>query len=219
MGFRVTASDITPAMLERVREGAAERGLKLQTRQHSAEALPYPDETLPGRLPRCAAPFFVSREFRKREWPGAEAGRLVSPDRWNGAGRRLGIGGMAASGREAARPEPQPAAAAPGMARALQRDGLSVQKVDVAYRKQPDLEWYFEAAATTKENQEKVRALIAAASEKVREQYRLAEEAGTIVWWWPMLTLVARNQRRFNRGRGARGFDPISWDSKGTLSL
>jgi hypothetical protein len=71
---------------------------------------------------------------------------------------------------------------------------LAVQSSQLQSLKQPDLEWYFAAANTPPENREKVRALIASASEHVRRVFRLADEDGKIVWWWPRLTLIARKK-------------------------
>jgi len=98
---------------------------------------------------------------------------------------------MAPSGRETPRPQPQPPARAPEWRTLCEQQGLVVQKLEVAFRKQPDLEWYFETAATPQENREKIRTLIATAAEPIRQHYRLAEEEGKITWWWPMLTLAA----------------------------
>jgi ubiquinone/menaquinone biosynthesis C-methylase UbiE len=192
-GFRVTASDLTPGMLERVREGAAERGLEIQTRQHSAEGLPYPDGTFDLVSCRVAPHHFSS--------PGdfvRESARVLKPGGW-----LLVIDGTV--------PDDSPEAEAwlhqvekfrdPSHNRLLpprewrglcEGHGLAVQRLDVAFRKQPDLEWYFETAATTPENREKVLSLIAGANEPIRREYRLGEEEGRIVWWWPMLTLLAR---------------------------
>ncbi|MGA3169808.1 MAG: class I SAM-dependent methyltransferase [Chthoniobacteraceae bacterium] len=76
-GFRVTASDLTPAMLERVREGAAERGLDIRTRQHSAEALPYPDATFDLVSCRVAPHHFSSPADFVRE-----SARVLKPGGW-----------------------------------------------------------------------------------------------------------------------------------------
>jgi len=192
-GLRVTASDLTPGMLERVREGAAERGLDVQTRQHSAEALPYPDGTFDLVTCRVAPHHFSS--------PGdfvSESARVLKPEGWF-----VVIDGTV--------PDDSPEAEAwlheveklrdpshnrlipPREWRAMcEQSGLAVEKLVIAYRKQPDLEWYFETAATSPENREKVRALIASATGPIREHYRLGEEEGKTVWWWPMLMLVAR---------------------------
>jgi ubiquinone/menaquinone biosynthesis C-methylase UbiE len=192
-GLRVTASDLTPAMLQRVQEGAAERGLEVQTREHSAEKLPYPDAMFDLVSCRVAPHHFSSPANFVRE--GA---RVLKPGGWF-----LIIDGTV--------PDDSPEAEAwlhqveklrdpshnrllpPREWRALcEQSGLIVQKLEVAFRKQPDLEWYFEAAATSPENRDKVRGLIAGASNPIRQHYRLAEEEGKTVWWWPMLTLLAQ---------------------------
>jgi ubiquinone/menaquinone biosynthesis C-methylase UbiE len=192
-GLRVTASDLTPAMLQRVREGAAERGLSIETRQHSAEALPYPDATFDLVTCRVAPHHFSSPADFVRE-----SARVLKPGGWF-----IVIDGTV--------PDDSPEAESwlhqveklrdPSHNRLLpprewrtlsEQNGLVVQKVDVAFRKQPDLEWYFETAATSSENREKVRALIASATDTIRQHYRLAEEDGKTVWWWPMLSLVAQ---------------------------
>jgi ubiquinone/menaquinone biosynthesis C-methylase UbiE len=191
-GFRVTASDLTPAMLERVSEGAAERGLDIRTRQHSAEALPYADASF--QLVACRV---APHHFSSPDDFVSESARVLKPGGWF-----LLIDGTV--------PDDSPEAEAwlhqveklrdPSHNRLLpprewrsvcDESGLVVQKMTVAFRKQPDLEWYFETAATTAENREKVRKLIAGATEPVRRHYALAEEEGKIVWWWPMLTLLA----------------------------
>jgi hypothetical protein len=69
---------------------------------------------------------------------------------------------------------------------------LRVEVCRLTPRKQPDLEWYFETAATPSANRAAVRDLIANAPESVRRLFRIGEEAGKTTWWWPMLTLVAR---------------------------
>jgi ubiquinone/menaquinone biosynthesis C-methylase UbiE len=192
-GFRVTASDLTPAMLQRVREGAAERGLEIETRQHSAETLPYPDGTFQLVACRVAPHHFSS--------PGdfvRESARVLKAGGWF-----LVIDGTAPEDSAEAeawlhqvekfRDPSHNRLLPPREWRALcEQNGLEVRKLSVAFRKQPDLEWYFETAATTPENREKVRELIASATEPIREHYRLGEEEGKIVWWWPMLTLVGR---------------------------
>jgi hypothetical protein len=75
-----------------------------------------------------------------------------------------------------------------------QRAGLRVEKQWLRRKKQPDLGWYFETAATSPENRLAVRKLIETASAQVRKTYALDEEQGRIVWWWPMLSLIAREE-------------------------
>ena len=69
--------------------------------------------------------------------------------------------------------------------------GLRVVWQELNPLKQPDLNWYFETAATPPENRAAVLELIRSASPHVREVFRLGEEDGRIVWWWPRLSLVA----------------------------
>lgn len=70
--------------------------------------------------------------------------------------------------------------------------GLGIIRSELHPRKQPDLEWYFETAATPKQNRKQVLEAVRNASDHVKTSLRLANEAGKIVWWWPMLTLLAR---------------------------
>jgi ubiquinone/menaquinone biosynthesis C-methylase UbiE len=192
-GFCVTASDLTPAMLQRVREGAAERGLAIETRQHSAEELPYPDATFDLVSCRVAPHHFSSPANFVRE-----STRVLKPGGWF-----LVIDGTVPDDSaeaeqwlhqvEKLRDPSHNRLLPPREWRALcEQNGLVVRKLDVAFRKQPDLEWYFETAATPAENRIAVRNLIATASGRVREAYRLAEENGKTVWWWPMLSLVVQ---------------------------
>jgi len=192
-GMRVTASDLTPAMLQRVEEGAAERGLEIATREHSAEALPYGDGRFDLVSCRVAPHHFSS--------PGdfvRESGRVLKAGGW-----LLVIDGTVPDDSQEAeawlheveklRDPSHHRLLPPREWRALcEENGLVVRKLSVAYRKQPDLEWYFETAATTAEGREKVRGLIAMAPQSAREHYRLAQEEGKTVWWWPMLSMVAQ---------------------------
>lgn len=72
-----------------------------------------------------------------------------------------------------------------------EKAGLKVARSDLQSRKQPDLNWYFDTAATSEENREKVLEAVAKASEHVRAALRLGNEDGKIVWWWPRLALLA----------------------------
>jgi ubiquinone/menaquinone biosynthesis C-methylase UbiE len=193
LGYHVTASDLTPGMLQRVNEGAEERGLAVATREHSAEALPYPDGAFQIVTCRVAPHHFSSPASFVRE-----SARVLAPGGWF-----VVIDGTV--------PDDFPEAEAwmhrveklrdPSHNRLLpprewrtlcEQSGLTVTKLDVAFRKQPDLEWYFSAANTPPENRTAVRSLIATAGESIRAEYRLAEEEGKIVWWWPTLTLAAQ---------------------------
>jgi hypothetical protein len=74
----------------------------------------------------------------------------------------------------------------------LARDaGLRIVHSELQPFKQPDLNWYFETAATTPENREKVLRAVSEASPRLRAALGLREENGRIVWWWPRLTMLA----------------------------
>lgn len=73
-----------------------------------------------------------------------------------------------------------------------EKHGLMVLRCDTTPFKQPDLHWYFETAATTPKNRERVRRLVQEAPEAARRVFRITVEEGKIVWWWPRLTLLAR---------------------------
>ncbi len=193
LGHRVTLADLAAPMLERVREAAAQRGLEVETRQHAAEEFPYADGSFDLVTCRVAPHHFSSPDSFVRE-----SSRVLSPGGWF-----LVIDGSVNDDEPEAeewlhhvekyRDPSHNRLLSPKAWRALcERHGLTVQHLELATFKQPDLEWYFETAATTPANREKVRELIAQASPSVRAIYRLAEEDGKIVWWWPRLTLIAR---------------------------
>jgi hypothetical protein len=63
---------------------------------------------------------------------------------------------------------------------------------DVHVKKQPDLRWYFETAATSEENQRCILRLLETAPASARRVFKLGVEDGKTVWQWPMLTLIAQ---------------------------
>lgn len=74
LGHEVTCADLSPAMLDRVREAAAERGLSVTTQQHPAEEMPYADGSFDLVTCRIAPHHFSS--------PGAfvrETARVLKP--------------------------------------------------------------------------------------------------------------------------------------------
>lgn len=195
LGHEVTLTDVSDAMLERAREGAARRGLRVETRQHAAESLPYPDASFDLVTSRVAPHHFSSPERFV-----CESARVLRPDGWF-----LLIDGSVA--------DEEPEAEAwlheveklrdPSHVRLLtprtwirlcEGAGFAVTHHELAPRTQPDLSWYFDTAATPPENRRRVLELVANAPASARRLFRLAEQDGKISWQWQQLTLIARRR-------------------------
>jgi len=180
-------------MLERTREAAKERGLSIGTRQHPAEELPYADASFDLVTCRVAPHHFsVPAQFVR------EVARVLK-----GRGSFLLIDGTVPDGQPAAgewlnrverlRDPSHVELYSPSRWCAWCEDaGLRVRRHWLREKKQPDLQWYLDTAGTTLENRGAVLQLIAGAPAAVRAIYRIGKEEGRIVWWWPMLSLVAR---------------------------
>lgn len=193
LGHDVTLSDLTRPMLDRAREAAQARGVTVRFEQHPAEAMPYPDASFD--LVTCrVAPHHFS-----------------APDRFVAEVARVLVSGGHFLLIDGTVDDDEPEAEAwlhsveklrdPSHNRFLTprtwaghcvAAGLTVVSSNLRPRKQPDLQWYFETAATTPENRKAVLDLVANAPESARRLFRLAGEEGKIVWWWPMLALIAR---------------------------
>lgn len=193
LGHTVTASDLAAPMLERVREAATERGLTVETRQHPAEELPYADASFDLVTSRIAPHHFSSPESFIRE-----TARVLRPGGWF-----LLIDGSVQDDETEAEewlhqvekfrdPSHHRLLTRRAWTQLCTTSGLTVQSAALHPMKQPDLEWYFETAATSPENRARVRELIAHAPASARALFHLAEEDGKTVWWWPRLTLIAR---------------------------
>ena len=193
LGHTVTASDLAAPMLERVREAAAERGITVETRQHAAEELPYPDASFDLVTSRIAPHHFSSPASFVRE-----TARVLRP-----GGHFLLIDGSVQDDEPEAEewlhqvekfrdPSHHRLLAPRAWTQLCTAAGLTVESATLQPMKQPDLEWYFETAATSVENRARVRKLVAHAPASARALFRLAEEDGKTVWWWPRLTLLAR---------------------------
>lgn len=195
LGLRVTAADISPAMLANARKLAEERGFFLETCLHEAEKLPYPDAAFDLVTCRVAAHHFSDREAFLRETV-----RVLKP-----GGYFLLIDGSVPDGEPEAeewihqvekyRDPSHGRFLSPSAWQTLcDTAGLKVRGCQLQPLKQPDLEWYFQTAATSRENRKKVQSLVTAAPEPARRVFSLGEEDGKIVWWWPRLTLLAQKQ-------------------------
>jgi len=193
LGHHVLAADIAAPMLERVREAACKRGLEITTQLHPAEKMPHDDATFDLVTCRVAAHHFSSPSDFVRE-----AARVLKP-----GGFFLLIDGSVEDDREEAEewihrveklrdPSHNRMLTPRAWSRLCAENGLSVLDAKLTPFKQPDLEWYFETAATSPENRAKVRELIAAAPDSARELFQLGEENGKTIWWWRRLTLIAR---------------------------
>lgn len=193
LGHEVTCADLAFPMLERVREAAAERELTVTTRQHPAEELPYADASFDLVTSRIAPHHFSSPANFVRE-----TARVLRPGGWF----LLIDGSVPDDAAEAEawlheveklRDPSHHRLLTPRSWRELcDAHGLQVQSAALHPMKQPDLEWYFDAAATSPANRERVRALVVSAPDAARTTFRLGEEEGRIVWWWSRLTLIAR---------------------------
>jgi ubiquinone/menaquinone biosynthesis C-methylase UbiE len=193
MGWNVTAGDISAKMLANASQLLRDEGFALETRQFPAERIPYADATFELVTTRVAPHHFSSPE----KYVG-EVVRILKP-----GGHFLLIDGTV--------PDADPETEEwlhrvekwrdPSHGRFLSRAawealvrkaGLDIIVSRLHPKKQPDLTWYFETAATTTENRILVLDAVQSARPAVRSALRLADEDGKIVWWWPMLRLLAR---------------------------
>lgn len=192
LGHDVTLADIARPMLDKSARAAAERGLTVKTVQHPAEQFPHADGTFDLVTCRVAA-----HHFSFPEKFISESARVLKP-----GGYFLLIDGTVADDQpeaeawmhavEKLRDPSHHRFLTPGTWSAFCRsNGLAVQSVKIFPFKQPDLNWYFETAATPDRNRIKVLELIAHAPATAKSLFQIGEENGKIVWWWQRLTLIA----------------------------
>lgn len=192
LGHEVTLADLAAPMLERAEEAAKKRGLQVKTREHAAEKFPYEDACFDVVTCRLAAHHFSSpSQFV------SEASRVLRP-----GGVFLLIDGTV----EDNQPEAEDwlhqveKLRDPSHSRFLTpkewkwlcvNNGFSVRSCKITPFKQPDIQWYFETAATPPENRVKVLELVGTVPDSARQLFQVGEESGRIVWWWQRLSLVA----------------------------
>lgn len=195
LGHRVTLADISADMLDRVREAARELQVEVATREHAAERLPDADGSFDLVTCRVAAHHFSSPQDFVRE-----TARVLRR-----GGFFLLIDGSVPDDEpeaelwihevETLRDPSHRRFLTPGAWSALcEANRLHLTSSALHPMKQPDLNWYFETAATPAENRGLVHEKIRTAPAAALRVFRIAEENGTIVWWWPRLTLIARKE-------------------------
>lgn len=192
LGLHVTASDVSPMMLALTRKMAEARGLSVETKHHTAEELPYGNCVFDLVTCRVAAHHFSSPETFVKQ-----AARVLRH-----GGAFVLIDGTVEDGQpeaeewthqvEKLRDPSHNRLLTPGRWSALCKSaGLKVKHWSLNELKQPDLEWYFETAATPPKNRKRVRKLIEEAPESARRLFRIREEDGKTIWWWQRVKLVA----------------------------
>ncbi len=191
-GWKVTAGDLAARMLQNAQRLCAEAGLSIETRLFPAEEMPFDNGSFDLVTARVAAHHFSSPTRFVQE-----AARVLKS-----GGHLVLIDGSAPDDdaeteewlhrvekwRDPSHGRFLPRKSCEQLVRSA---GLNVIRSELHSRKQPDLEWYFETAATPVENRAQVLEAVRTASEHVRQALRLANEQGKIVWWWPMVALLA----------------------------
>jgi ubiquinone/menaquinone biosynthesis C-methylase UbiE len=193
LGHDVTLSDIAQPMLDKASATARERGLTVKTRLHEAELFPYPDQSFDLVTCRVAAHHFSSPETFVHEsarvlvkggWflliDGSVEDEQSEAEEWVHEVEKL----RDPSHHRFVTPRTWEGYCASA--------GLRVVHSGLTPFKQPDLNWYFDTAATSPENRAKVRELVRTAPDSACRLFQLGEEDGKTVWWWQRLTLVAQ---------------------------
>jgi ubiquinone/menaquinone biosynthesis C-methylase UbiE len=198
LGHDVTLADIARPMLERAQEQARELGLQVEVAEHAAEKLPYPDSSFDLVTCRVAAHHFSSPDQFV-----TESARVLKA-----GGHFLLIDGTVQDHAPIAEewmhqvekfrdPSHHRFVTPLSWEKLCHGAELRVIHCGLTPFKQPDLNWYFETAATSPENRERVLELVRSAPPEARQIFKLGEEEGKIVWWWQRLTLVARKEEGY----------------------
>lgn len=192
LGLDVTACDISLKMLDQTRALAAERDLDIRTECHTAESLPYEARSFDIVTCRLAAHHFACPASFTMD-----VSRVLKP-----GGRFLLIDGTVDDGYPEAEAWAHEVEVLrdPSHQKFISPDEWTHLCGHVAMRvihrklqpfKQPDLEWYFDTAATPEANRVKVKHLVLNSPPEARELFNVRDEDGKLVWWWQRLVLVA----------------------------
>lgn len=193
LGHQVTLADIAKPMLDRARQAAAERGLAIETQLHAAEQFPNAAESFDLVTCRVAAHHFSSPEKFI-----SETARVLKTGGWflliDGSVQddELEAEDWLHSVEKLRDPSHHRFLTPRAWSQLCGTHGLKVVESRLAPFKQPDLNWYFETAATSQSNRQKVLELINHAPDSAKLLFQLGKEDEKIVWWWQRLTLIAR---------------------------
>jgi ubiquinone/menaquinone biosynthesis C-methylase UbiE len=193
LGWRVTAGDVSARMLENATKLLGDEGFQLDTQLFPAEEIPFDAGTFDLVSTRVAPHHFSSPAKYV-----AEVARVLAP-----GGYFLLIDGSVPDddpeteewlhGSEKLRdPSHGRFLSRKSWEKLVTESGLEIVSSTLHEKKQPDLDWYFDTAATSIENRILVLDAIQSASPRVRKALKLSDDDGKIVWWWPMLRLLAR---------------------------
>jgi ubiquinone/menaquinone biosynthesis C-methylase UbiE len=193
LGWRVTAGDVSARMLENASKLLKDAGFELETRLFAAEEMPFEDATFELVSVRVAPHHFSSpakfvSEVARVLMPGGHFllidGSVPDNDseteEWLHRAERLRDPSHVRFLSRAAWEE------------LVRKSGLTIKSSELREKKQPDLDWYFETAATTTENRILVLDAIQSSPPSVRRALRLSDDDGKIVWWWPIVRLLAQ---------------------------
>lgn len=196
LGHRVVLADISLPMLQRCTEGATARGLHADYCRHTAEQLPWADQTFDLVTCRIAAHHFscpatfvmeTARVLKKGGKfiliDGSFQDHHPKSEEWLHRVEKL----RDPSHNRFLTPEK--------WSWLCRESGFSLLNCTLVPKKQPDLEWYFAVADTPPENREKVREAVRTAPQETIDLLKLTTENGKTVWWWPIIILAAEKIR------------------------
>ena len=191
-GWKVTAGDIAPRMLENAKKLCAEAGCSIETARFPAETIPFADGSFDLVTVRVAPHHFSSPAQFVRE-----TARVLKR-----GGHFMVIDGSVPDDDSETEEWLHQVEKwrDPSHGRLLSRKvweelahaaGMRLVRSELHRFKQPDLEWYFDTAATSTENRANVLESVRTASAHVRAALGIDTEDGKVGWWWPRLTLLA----------------------------